>query len=98
MSSAELPVFIDEISIQDLKKSVNKVKGIFCVFLPDVNIWQGRKIEREFIRRDLDWINREVIIKNNFGCFVKQPCTAHPELLTNPPNSCIVRRSVQPGR
>lgn len=74
MSSAELPVFIDEISIQDLKKSVNKVKGIFCVFLPDVNIWQGRKIEREFIRRDLDWINREVIIKNNFGCFVKQPC------------------------
>ena len=74
MSSAELPVFIDEISVQDLKKSVNKVKGIFCVFLPDVNIWQGRKIEREFIRRDLDWINREVIIKNNFGCFVKQPC------------------------
>ena len=28
---------------------------------------------RAFIRRDFDQINRGVIIKNNFGCFMKQP-------------------------
>lgn len=39
--------------------------------------WQGRKTARAFIRQDFDGINSGVIIKDNFGCFVKQPLLGH---------------------